>query len=104
VGQRRIRSVAFSKLSVILFLIALNYAGTVFHRRVDFTREQRYGLSSLTKSTLAQIDGLLYIQILLDGNLPPGFQQLRKAAADFLSDLRAESPRGTIHIEFENPF
>src|SRR5690606_6081879 len=22
----------------------------------------------------------------------------------FLSDLRAESPRGTIHIEFENPF
>lgn len=103
-GRGLIRSLfSLKMISLLSMLLAVNYAGTVFHGRVDFTSENRYGLSPFTRATLSELDRPLQIRVLLDGNLPPGFQHLRKATADFLADLRAAAPGRMVRTVFDNP-
>lgn len=92
----------FRLLTVVVVLFACNYSGTVWSFRYDFTEEKRFSLSAIGKSTLDSLSAPLHVTVLLDGELPPGFAQLKNATADLLSDMESHAAQ-SISISFTNP-
>src|SRR5690606_30764741 len=70
--------------------------------RIDFTAEKRFTLSPLAKHTASNLEERVHITILLDGKLPAGFERLKSATIDLLSDLATYS-RGRLTFEVVNP-
>ncbi|MBO9660484.1 MAG: Gldg family protein, partial [Chitinophagaceae bacterium] len=63
-------------LWLIVALVAINFAASVFHTRVDLTKEKRYTLSGATSSLLSNLDGPVEIDVFLKGEFPSGFRKL----------------------------
>lgn len=101
-GKMRAKSLIFQSFVVLTALLAINYASNHWYARLDLTQDKRYSLSPITKSTLQNIPGDLQITVLLDGNLPPAFQQLRNSVRDLLTDMHS-SGSGKLRIGFLNP-
>lgn len=71
---------------VILFL--LNWAGSVWHSRIDFTNEKRFTLSNATKQLLKNTKEPVQVDVFLKGNYPSGFKKLSSATADLLQEFK----------------
>ena len=56
--------------------------------RIDFTTEKRYTLSTQTRDLLKKVHTPVEAEILLAGDLPPGFMKLQSAAIEKLRDLK----------------
>ncbi|MGJ1287535.1 gliding motility-associated ABC transporter substrate-binding protein GldG [Sphingobacterium spiritivorum] len=70
--------------------------------RIDFTADKRFTLTDTSKNIVKKLDKDIYITIFLDGELPSGFDRLKKAAIDMASDLRSYS-NGRIKFNILNP-
>jgi len=88
-----------ASLAIILIVNALAY---LFFARVDFTREQRYTLSPVTKNILGGLKEDVQVTVYLEGDFPAGFKRLRNATRDLLTDYKAYSP-GNLRFDFVNP-
>ncbi|HYK77400.1 MAG TPA: gliding motility-associated ABC transporter substrate-binding protein GldG [Daejeonella sp.] len=87
------------------FLLALVFVNILFAHyfaRIDFTKEKRYTLSSITQKTLQDLDGDLQVTVYLEGDFPAGFKRLKNATRDLLGDFKAYS-HGKLHVDFVNP-
>lgn len=73
---------------VVVLLVALNWAASQFHTRIDLTNENRFTLSSATKILLKKIDEPITIDVFLKGNFPSGFKQLSSSTADLLREFK----------------
>ncbi len=62
-------------------------SGNMFFR-IDFTTEKRYTLSSQTRDLLLKVNAPVEAEILLEGDLPPGFIKLQTAALEKLRDFK----------------
>lgn len=102
-SRRVLPDLFWKTLSLLAAVVVVNYAASVFHARADFTADRRYHLSEITQSTVAWLDEPLEIRVLLDGNLPPDFQRLRRATGDLLTDIQAEARRGMFRFSFAHP-
>ena len=58
--------------------------------RIDLTFEKRYTLSPQTIQILEKINSPVEAELLLAGDLPPGFIKLRSAVIEKLHDLKIE--------------
>ncbi len=88
-----------------IFLIGLplvNILASLYFGRIDFTSEKRFTLSSLSKRTVMDLEGALHVSVLLDGKLPAGFERLKRATSDLLTDLEAYSG-GKLTFDIVNP-
>ena len=56
--------------------------------RIDFTTEKRFTLSPQTRQLLKKVNAPIEAEILLAGDLPPGFMKLQSAALEKLRDLK----------------
>ncbi len=83
-------------------LIAVNWAGTRWHARLDFTNEKRFTLSEPTKQLLRKIDKPVEVDIFLSGELPSAFRKLSASTDDLLREFR-ETSRGRIQFRFIEP-
>jgi len=83
-------------------LLLVNMLGSLYFSRIDFTAEKRFTLSPLARQTAGNLQQDAHITILLDGSLPSGFERLKRATIDLLSDLAAYSA-GKITFEVVNP-
>lgn len=93
-----------SLLQLALFIgiaIFANILGSVFYTYFDLTEEGRFTLTEPTRKMLNELDEVVYIEILLDGEFPAGFKRLQRAVQETLDDFRSES--GYIEYEFVNP-
>ncbi len=95
------------KNNTIIPLAILSFAFIVFasqwiQARFDLTAEKRFSLHDATRQMLAGIDTPIYITILLDGDLPADYQQLKQATTDILSSFKNENPSNII-VQFEKP-
>ena len=100
VNQRRSD---LGQLSLILLaIIGLNTLSYFFFFRVDFTKEQRYTLSPITKKILGELGEDIQVTVYLGGELPAGFRRLKNATNDLLIDFKAYSHNG-FHIAWVNP-
>ncbi len=93
-----------SILNLLLFagiLLFVNILGSFFYTHLDLTEEKRYTLTDATKNLVGNLDDVVYVQVLLEGEFPAGFKRLQAATREMLDDLRSES--GYVEYEFTDP-
>ena len=73
---------------VIALLISLNWLATVYHSRIDFTKEKRFTLSNSTKSILKNLDGDVDITVLLTGDIKSEFKKLSTSTKELLENFK----------------
>jgi gliding-associated putative ABC transporter substrate-binding component GldG len=79
----------------------LAFASSLFHAKIDFTKEKRYSLSPSTKQLLNHLHDEVEVQVFLTGNLSSGFKKLSIATEELLENYR-EYANGYLHFSFEN--
>ena len=93
-----------SIIQLLLFIgivIFLNVLGNFFFTKFDLTEEKRFTLTEPTRDLVSNLDDVVYVKVLLDGELPAGIKRLQTATQEMLDDFRSYS--GYIEYEFENP-
>jgi len=93
---------AFIQLGLVAgILIFLNILGNFFYSYLDLTEEKKFTLTQPTQDLLNDLDEVVYVQVLLDGDFPAGFKRLQNSVRELLDDFASES--SYIEYEFDNP-
>ncbi len=82
-------------------LILLNVIAQYFYGYLDLTEEKRFTLTEPTKRFVRDLDDIVYINVLLEGEFPAGFKRLRNATEDLLKEFK--SLNSNIEYNFEDP-
>jgi ABC-2 type transport system permease protein len=97
IQQKKNKYVAF----LVIGLLILNFGSQHYYQRFDFTQDQRYTLSDVTKNILDNIDGPMSISVYLEGEFPTEFKRLQIESRQFLEELKAENSK--IRFQFIDP-
>ena len=92
----------FNLLVLLLVLLGINLLASVFHSRVDLTKEKRYTLSKATKDLLGNLDEQVRIDVFFKGNYPAGFKKIVNSVQEFLQETR-EYSHGNIIVRYTDP-
>jgi gliding-associated putative ABC transporter substrate-binding component GldG len=87
---------------LIAMMGIFGYLGEAYFFRWDLTEDKRYTLSPYTQRLLEEIDEEIYVEVYLDGNLPPGFIRLRNSLFETLEEFRRQT-KGGISIRILDP-
>lgn len=91
-------------LGILIFvniISNLRFGNFSFSGSLDLTEEKRFSLTNATRNLLSNLDDVVYVNVLLEGNFPAGFKRLQTATLDLLDDFRSES--GYIEYSFDDP-
>jgi len=90
-------------VAVILINILANarFGDKAMYARLDLTEEQRFTLTTGTKKLLREVDDVVFVRVLLDGEFPAGFKRLQSSTRDMLAKFRSEN--SLVEYEFEDP-
>ena len=83
---------AFGMLLALMGIIG-NLTQTYF-LRWDLTEDKRYTLSPYTQRLLEEMEEEIYVEVYLDGKLPPGFIRLRNSLMETLEEFRRQTAGG----------
>ncbi|MBI3883915.1 MAG: Gldg family protein [Sphingobacteriales bacterium] len=72
----------------IILLVFINWAASQWHRRIDFTNEKRFTLSTPTKTVLSQLDDEVQVDIFLKGEFPSSFKKLANSTGEVLQEFK----------------
>ena len=86
---------------IIGIIIFINIIANYFFGFIDLTEEKRYTLSPSTHKVVESLDENLFVRVLLDGDLPPGFKRLQNSTKELLDDLKDINP--SIQYIYEDP-
>lgn len=75
--------------------------GRSFSTALDLTEDKRFTLTDASRNLLRNLDDVVYIKVLLDGEFPAGFKRLQSSTRELLDDFRGQS--GFIEYDFEDP-
>ena len=89
-------------LIVVAIIIVIGYLSSIWFFRIDLTSEKRYTLSNTTIKILEELQGDVYVQVYLDGEMPIGFKKMRTSITELLDEFRVRSKR-KLSYEFLNP-
>lgn len=92
----------FNLLVLLLILFGINLLASVFHSRIDLTREKRYTLSKATKKLLGNLGEPVRIDVFFKGNYPAGFKKIVNSVQEFLQETR-EYAHGNIDVTYSDP-
>jgi len=98
--RRPVRSLTALGATLVIILL-VNIIASFLFTRVDLTAEKRYSIAPATKRLLKNLDDIVYFKVYLQGDLPPGFQQLADETREMLDEFRAYSDN--IEFSFVNP-
>lgn len=104
-SKQRRKNIINNVLKLFIALIAIiliNFISSFVFFRQDLTAEKRFTLTDYTKEILKNSDDIIYFQIYLDGDLPPGFIRLRNSVKELLDEFRAYGKDNVLY-EFINP-
>ncbi len=88
-------------LTIVGFLLLLNFAGHFFFKRFDLTSDQRFTLSQTSLSIVKEIKDPMYVDVYLEGNFPGEFKKLQSETQNLLEEFKAYNPN--IIVQFVNP-
>jgi ABC-2 type transport system permease protein len=88
---------------LLLILFGINFLASVFHSRIDLTKEKRYTLSKATKELLNGLDDDVQVDVFLKGDFPAGLRKLANSTEEFLDNCK-EYNKGHLRIKFIDPF
>ena len=101
-NQSLIQLLLFIGILIFINILANARLGnTSLYGFIDFTEEKRFTLTEGTQNLLRDLDDVVTIEILLDGDLSPSFKRLKEAVRQTLEDFRSES--GYIEYRFFDP-
>ncbi|MFM1972131.1 MAG: gliding motility-associated transporter substrate-binding protein GldG [Bacteroidota bacterium] len=81
------------KYSWILFvLLLLNYLSYLYPLQIDLTKDQRYTISTQSKTLIQQVNQPVKIHVYLGGELPAHYKKLEIATTQFLEKLQQLNP------------
>jgi gliding-associated putative ABC transporter substrate-binding component GldG len=86
---------------IIGIALFLNILGSAFFTHFDFTEDRRFTLTRPTRELLRQLDDVVYVDVLLEGEFPAGFKRLQRSVKEMLSEFRMHS--GYIEYKFTDP-
>jgi len=86
-----------------VIFISLVFLFNFVQFRLDWTKDKRYTISSVSKEVLKKLDAPLDIEIYLTGNLNSGFSRLQKATFNLLDDLNNFSSQ-SINYQIVDPY
>lgn len=86
-NTRMIRDLLTFSIGLILLLILNQLAGH-FPLRWDLTEEKRFSIQPATKDLLRGLNDVVYVDVYLDGELPAGFERLKKSIGETLDQFR----------------
>lgn len=101
----RVNKIVVSKfwwVFLLVVLVAVNFLSSLFHARIDLTKEKRYTLSNTTNGLLKELDSDVQIDVFLKGSFPAGFKKLANSTEEFLRLLK-EKNSSKIHYRFISP-
>jgi len=102
-SYRPVRARLYQRITLgMLALLLFNVLAANFFFRVDLTEDQRYTLQPATKQMLSQINKPMTIEILIDGNIPAGFERLKRAIVETIEEFNV-STKGEIAYFFTDP-
>ena len=84
----------------LLFVWLLNQVADRYRFRIDMTEENRYSVSDATKSTIQSLDGDVFVEVFLTGELPSNFQRFRKGISELLEEFAIY---GNVQFKFTDP-
>ena len=88
-------------LIAVVIIILANIISSRNFFRVDLTEEKRFSISEATKNLLRQLDDVVYVEIYLDGNLPPAWERMKITIVETLEEFRVYSD--FVQYRFVNP-
>src|SRR5882672_4345462 len=89
-------------LFLLLALLGINFLASVFHSRIDLTKEKRYTLSKASRDLVLGLEDNVQIDVLLKGDFPAGFRKLANSTDEFLQLLKDRNG-SKIHYRFVSP-
>lgn len=97
------RNQSYFQLGLVIGItIFLNILGNAFFTHIDLTEDKRFTLAEPTKKMLNEVDDVVYVEVLLEGNFPAGFKRLQRSVKELLDDFRSESG-GFVDYVFTDP-
>ncbi|WKK66848.1 gliding motility-associated ABC transporter substrate-binding protein GldG [Lutimonas zeaxanthinifaciens] len=72
---------------VLILLIGLNIAGSVYYKRFDLTHDKRYTLSDETERLINEIEKPMSIKVYLQGSFPAEFKRLQLETNQLLKEF-----------------
>lgn len=76
---------------LIAILVFVNIILSEHFFRLDFTQDKRYSISPVSQKVLSTLDGDVYVEIFLDGELSPDYERLKKSIKEKLDQFKAYS-------------
>jgi gliding-associated putative ABC transporter substrate-binding component GldG len=99
---KKIMAAKYSWLVVLVALVAINLLSSLYHSRIDLTKEKRYTLSDATKRLLVELDEDMQIDVFLKGDFPSGFKKLANSTEEFVGLLKDRNS-SKVHYRFISP-
>ncbi|MDX2250045.1 MAG: gliding motility-associated ABC transporter substrate-binding protein GldG [Bacteroidia bacterium] len=87
---------------VIALLLVANLIASGYFYRFDLTKEKRYSLSDLTKSTVKTLDYPLIVTVFMEGDFPPNIRKFQDAVRTTLLEMKLYAG-GNLEFEFVDP-
>ncbi|MCS6916454.1 MAG: gliding motility-associated ABC transporter substrate-binding protein GldG [Chitinophagales bacterium] len=100
--SRRAPSPWITFLLMAGMVLAINVVAHFYFLRLDLTADKRYTLTDSTKNQLRQLDDVVTVRVLLEGDLPGGFRRLAVATREMLDEMKVYAGR-RLQYEFVNP-
>jgi len=105
--MKRINKIWSSKfwwLFLLIIIIVVNFLASVFHSRLDLTKEKRYTLSKASKQLLRSLSEPVTIDVFVHKkNLPSEVKKLENSIGEFLLNCK-EYGKNNLQFRFFNPY
>ena len=89
-------------LVILLSIWLINQLTDRYRIQFDLTEEKRYTISDATKALLRSIDGEVFFEIYLAGDLPSNFARFQKSIGEMLDQFALESGN-RVKFKFTDP-
>ena len=88
----RSKKILFQTLVIIGIVIFVNLLASNFYSYIDLTEDRRFTLEDSTKKLLEEVDDIMTIDVLLQGNMTSGLTQLRERTFEILKEFKSLNP------------
>ncbi|HLF36278.1 MAG TPA: gliding motility-associated ABC transporter substrate-binding protein GldG [Cyclobacteriaceae bacterium] len=86
----------------LFILINVNLVFSKLNPSIDLTGDKRYTLSGPVIQLLKDLDDVVYIDVYLRGDFPPGFERLENSTIDILNEFKSVAG-SNIQFDFIDP-
>lgn len=101
--RQAILIVGIALIAVVLINVLANsrFGDFSLYGQLDLTEEKRFTLTPATERLLESLDEIVFVRVMLAGDLPADFKRLQSATREVLEDFRSENTN--VEFEFDNP-